>query len=503
MNAARGLRSISLPRRLVVEPRRPARVRNSSRAAWYVVAAVSVGAFMGQLDASIVTVALPSIGAHLHASVSATQWVSLSYLLTLVCLLVPIGRLADRAGRKLLYVYGFAVFTAGSALCAIAPTLGWLVGARVVQGAGAAMLQANSVALIREALPRRALTRGLGLQGAAQALGLASGPAIGGLLLALGTWRLLFLVNLPAGCAGIALGVLLLPRSARRRAAAPHGGSDRLGGLLLAACVGDVLLALSLALHASAAMLAALTVAALAAGIAFVRREARAPAPLLDLGLLRRPALSIGLSSGLISYAVMFGTLFVVPYYLVALHTSAAVIGAELAALPIALGIVAALAGRLGDTRRARAVPGAGMLIAAAGLLCVAAASAGPARIVGLIVVGAGIGAFTPANNAAIMGAAPDGRTGVVSGTLNLARALGTALGIALTSVLYAGATRASGVAGHVAPGAARDGLTLTLCVWAAVAAATGIGLLAARGALDRRPGVPAVARRECADRAA
>ena len=211
MDLAMASRARRLPRRLLVEPRRPARVRTSPSAAWYVVAAVSVGAFMGQLDASIALVALPRISSDFGASVSSAQWVSLSYLLVLACTLVPIGHLADRWGRKLLYMYGFAVFTAASAVCALAPTLGWLIAARVVQALGAAMLQANSVALIREALPNRSLGRGIGLQGAAQALGLAAGPAIGGVVLALGGWRLLFLVNLPAGCLGITLGWLLLP----------------------------------------------------------------------------------------------------------------------------------------------------------------------------------------------------------------------------------------------------------------------------------------------------
>lgn len=108
---------------------------------------------MGQLDASIVTLALPRIGAGLGQAAGAVRWVSLAYMLVLACTLVPVGLLADRFGRKLLYTYGFAVFTLGSVLCGLAPTPGWLIAARVLQGLGAAMLQANSVALIVESLP--------------------------------------------------------------------------------------------------------------------------------------------------------------------------------------------------------------------------------------------------------------------------------------------------------------------------------------------------------------
>ena len=204
-------------RRLLREPRRPAAVRESPRAPWLAVGTVCIGAFMGQLDVSIVTLALPHIGAGLHAGPGAVRWVALSYLLVLTGTLVAVGYLADRIGRKLLYTYGFAVFTAGSALCGLAPDLGWLIGARLLQGLGAAMLQANSVALIAATLPRRELARGIGIQGAAQASGLALGPVLGGLLLALGGWRLIFLMNLPAGLLGLALSRYLLPRTRSRR----------------------------------------------------------------------------------------------------------------------------------------------------------------------------------------------------------------------------------------------------------------------------------------------
>lgn len=132
----------------VREPPRPTWVRESPRAHWYVVATVCIGAFMGQLDASIVTVALPRLGHDLHATVGAVSWVALAYLLVLIATVAVVGRFADAFGRKLLYTYGFAVFTAASAVCGLAPDLPILIAARVVQALGAAMLQANSVALI-------------------------------------------------------------------------------------------------------------------------------------------------------------------------------------------------------------------------------------------------------------------------------------------------------------------------------------------------------------------
>ncbi|HEY2569930.1 MAG TPA: MFS transporter, partial [Solirubrobacteraceae bacterium] len=302
---------------LVRESPRPARVRAHRLAPWLVVATVAVGAFMGQLDASIVTLALPRIADSFGVAPGVVVWVSLSYLLVLVCALPLAGRLADRHGRKRLYVQGFVLFTVASLACGVAPDLPALIAARCVQGVGAALLQANSVALIREALDRDSLGRGLGVQGAAQAVGLAGGPAIGGLLLALGSWRLLFLVNVPAGIVGAAAGVLLLPRS---RTFAPAAPFDWRGALLLALAAAPFLAAVSLAREpgVTVTLLAVLSALALLATIGLFAVERRAAAPLLDPALLLRRPLATQLASGLVAQTVLFGALVVVPFDLVA-----------------------------------------------------------------------------------------------------------------------------------------------------------------------------------------
>jgi MFS family permease len=484
---------------LLREPRRPAAVRASSRARWFVVATVCIGAFMGQLDASIVTLALPHIGAALHAGAGTTRWVALAYLLALTGTLVAVGRLADRFGRKLLYLYGFAVFTAGSALCGLAGDLGWLIAARVLQGFGAALLQANSVALIATALRRGELARGIGVQGAAQASGLALGPVLGGLLLALGGWRLIFLVNLPAGVVGFALGWVLLPRSRPDALYASAAARDRRaradrpiaqdrpaptpfdwpGAALLAGALGALMLLLSLAGSVLHSPTRALALALLTVGLfaALLRRERRASAPVLDLALLRRPALARGLTAAGAAYVVMFGALYVVPYYLAAAGVPVALAGAQLAALPLALGIAAPLAGRAAGWLHPRTLTAGGLALAGAGLLVLALEHDLAGRLSGLALAGAGLGAFVPVNNATVMGFAPRGGAGGLSGVLNTTRGVGTALGVALAGLLYGAtvgsagpATRAAGAsAGEAAAG---RGLTVTLLALAAVAGA-------------------------------
>ena len=425
-------------RRLVTESRRPQSIRQHPRAHWFAVATVCIGAFMGQLDASIVTLALPTMQREFHASLGSVEWVALAYLLTLVSIITAIGRLADMFGRKLLYTYGFIVFTAGSLLCGMAPTLPLLIAARVLQAVGAAMLQANSVALIMHAMPRTQLGRGIGVQGAAQAVGLALGPALGGLLIALGGWRLIFFINVPAGVVGTALGWVMLPRT---RELGRRGRFDWPAAMLFMPTVGAVLIAISFGneLGWLSPPVLGLWVSAAVLGLAFWVRERLTTWPMVDLGLFARAAFSAGISSGLLSYLVTFGTLFVVPFFLQhGRGMSSAVVGGQLTALPVALGVVAPCAGRLSERIGSRPLTVGGMVVSAVALALLAVLRpAGPALAMGLALLGAGLGAFTPTNNATIMSAAPRTASGVAAGLLNMTRGLGTALGVALTGLVY------------------------------------------------------------------
>jgi EmrB/QacA subfamily drug resistance transporter len=420
-------------RRLAVEPRRPASVREHPHAQWLAVIAVCVGAFMGQLDASIVTVALPDIRDDLHVSLGAVEWVSLSYLLVLVGTISAVGRLADMLGRKLLYVYGFAVFTLASLGCGLAPTLSVLLILRVVQGVGAAMLQANSVALIRTTVRGDSLSHAIGLQGAAQAIGLAIGPAVGGLLVSAGGWRWVFYVNVPVGVLGVALGVLLLPRT---RVRAPLARFDGRGFATLLPASGSLLLALSLVgRDGPSTTVIALLAASAALWVAFVLSERRPGVPLVDLRLLRSRAVATGLSSGLLAYLVLFGVLFVTPLHLQSTFAeSPGVAGLTLAALPFALGLAAPIGSRLGPA--ATVVAGPALAAVACAILAVWPDNRG--LLVGMLALaGVGLGLFTPANNATVAGAGAAENAGMVSGVLNMTRGIGTSLGVAVAGATY------------------------------------------------------------------
>ncbi|PWI44497.1 MFS transporter [Streptomyces sp. ICBB 8177] len=422
---------------LTQERPRPARIRERPGGWWLAVTTVCFGAFMGQLDASIVTLTYRGLGSDFHTSPAAVEWVSLAYLITLVALLVPVGRLADAHGRKLFYLYGFVVFTAASAACGLAPSLAALVVFRVVQAAGAAMMQANSVALVATSAPRERMRTALGVQAAAQALGLALGPTVGGALVTTLGWRWVFGINVPIGVIALVAGHYLLPRT-RTRNRVP--GFDWPGLALLAPATTAGLLGVSAAsgLRVPGWAVGTLFAAAVAAGWGFAVRQGRAAAPLLDLGLLRRRAVSTGLAGALFGYLVLFGPLVLVPAALTAAGRSELTAGVVLTALPAGFAAAATGADRVlprGLPDRTRCLLGAGVCVAALAWL----AATGPAALgtltAALAVLGLGLGLFTPANNTLIMSAIPAGSSGTGGGLVNMARGLGTALGVALVTL--------------------------------------------------------------------
>jgi MFS family permease len=417
---------------LTSERPRPDVIRNRPDAWRLAVGAVCLGAFMGQLDASIVTLAYGGIGARFHASMAAVEWVSLAYLLTLVALLIPAGRLSDTHGRKLFYLYGFMVFTAASAACALAWSLGSLIAFRAAQAIGAALMQANSVALVTTSAPRHRMRSALGIQAAAQALGLALGPTVGGALVSAFGWRWVFAVNVPVGLLAFVAGHYLLPRTRIRDRAT---GFDWPGLTALAIATTSALLGVSAAsgLPVPGWGVAALLALAALAGWAFVVRQSRAATPLVDLRLLRVRAVSSGLVGALSGYLVLFGPLVLVPVVLAARGASVLTAGGVLTALPAGFAVAAIgadriLPGRLPDHRRCVL----GAAVGAVALTVLLLTPHTPSWLVpALALLGLGLGTFTPANNALIMRAIPVGSSGTGGGLVNMARGLGTALGVA------------------------------------------------------------------------
>lgn len=422
-------------RTILAEAPRPAAIRSHPWAPWLAVTVVCFGAFMGQLDASIVTLTFRPMEREFGAPLAAVQWVSLAYLLVLVALLIPAGRIADAVGRKLVYGYGFAVFTAGSAACAFAPSLGVLVACRVLQAVGAAMLQANSVGLVTTSAPPGRMRLGLSIQAAAQAIGLGLGPTLGGLLTQTAGWRAVYWINVPVGCLAMIAGRYLLPRTRERS----QGMSfDWPGAALLGTATVALLIALSVVggLPAPGWLGALMAGTAVAAGAAFALRQRRAPHPLIPHELVRSARITLGLAGALLGYLVLFGPLVLVPQ-LLAGHGSVIRTGLILSALPAGFGVAALTAEAVlprGLRNRTRgSIGAAACAVVMVMLIFMSSYTIGIVLLLGL--AGLSLGILVPANNALIMRTGAASSAGTLGGLVNMARGIGTTLGIALVTL--------------------------------------------------------------------
>jgi len=410
--------------------------------------------FMVILDTTIVNVALPSIGAGLHSSVTGLQWVVDAYTLVIAVLLLSAGSACDRLGAKGVFVVGLEAFTAGSGLCALAPGIDLLVGARVLQGAGAALVLPSSLAVIASAFSdSKARAQAIGVWAAVAGVATALGPVAGGLLVDFAGWRSVFLVNLPIGVAALVMARRRLSDTPRRPA-----GLD-LGGQLLAA--GSLaLVTFGLIEAGSAGWGSGVVVAAVGVGIGlgggFVVIESRVDHPMLSIRLFRSSMFSAANVVGLVLNFGVYGQVFVLSLYFQRGRGYSA-LATGLALLPFAVMTVAGPigVGRLVAKVGARLPMVTGQLCAAAGSVLLAAAGIHTPYsylVPGLVVLGIGMALVMPSMTAAVVQAAPGFQTGVASGVLNTSRQVGGAIGVAVLGSLVAEGHLVSGM--HLGLGA-------------------------------------------------
>lgn len=407
---------------------------------WFILGTVLVGATMSALDVSIVNVALPTLQTDFKVNLAMIEWVAMAYMLTLTIFLPLFGRLADIFGRSKMYNTGFVVFTVGSALCGLAPSAAFLVGARILQAVGAGLLQANSVALITQAFPASERGRAIGIQGAVQAIAMSVGPFVGGLLISAVSWRAIFYVNVPIGIIGTFAALYILPAG---EVSKQRESIDYLGTVLFATGLAFLVLAVNEGEGMGWTAPLILTYFVLAAVLltGFIVTEMRVRHPMIDLSLFKRYAFSAGNLTGLLSYYVLFAVLFLMPFYLEKIGGyTPALTGTILTPIPLAMAIVAPFAGHISDKYGSRLMTTWGMVVCAVSalLLIFMGHTTNIAVLVTvLIVLGIGMGLFTPPNNSAIMGSAPKERLGVAGGILNMMRALGLIFGVDISGVIF------------------------------------------------------------------
>ena len=435
------------------------------------LALICTGYFIVILDATVTNVALPSIGRGLHGSVTGLQWVVDAYTLSFAALLLTGGTLAERLGSRRVFTAGLVIFGAASAACGLAPSLGVLVAARLIQGVGAAVLVPSSLLLLQAAFTDpRERARALGLWGAIAGVGAASGPVVGGVLVSVWSWRGVFFLNLP-----FVIGALLAaPRFAP--VTPPRPRAVDLGGQALAvAGLGALTVGLVEAGRlgwTSPLVLAGFAVSA-AAWAAFAAVEHHGTDPMLPLRLFARRGFRTGTVVGLLINLGFYGQLFVMSLYFQDVRGYSA-LRTGLALLPEAalLTIASALSGRLMARTGPRVPMLIGLLLGGAGLIgLVVAGTDSPylVLVLPMIAAGSGMALTMPAATSAVMESAPADRGGVASGVINAARQAGGVLGVAiLGSLVSARATFIGGL---------RAGLIVAGCAFLAGAALVSAGL--------------------------
>ena len=407
---------------------------------WLVLSTVSLGSLMSTLDGSIVNIALPAVQTDFGIDLTTVEWVVVAYLLVVGSLLLPVGRLGEVATFKRVYLAGFALFTVASVLCGMSPNEYWLIGFRAIQACGAAAIMAMGPAVVARTFDATERGRALGLNGVSVSLGLSLGPALGGVLTQVASWRSIFLINAPIGVIAILWAWRVLPAEGR--------GRDQSFDLRGAALSGVALFSLLLALSegqswgwTSPATLV-LVAAFLILGTAFLLAERATLQPLLDLTLFRIRPFSFGLASVVVAFSGLFTATFLLPFLLEQGRGFSPVeAGLLLTPVPISMAIVAPFSGAASDRFGPGILASSGMLLMVLALLSLTQLPvefALPDLIWRLVLMGVGQGLFMSPNSSAVLGSVPGRRVGTASGTLAQMRVSGQALGIALSAAIVA-----------------------------------------------------------------
>jgi EmrB/QacA subfamily drug resistance transporter len=407
---------------------------------WWSILGISIGVFIFALDVYIVNLALPIMVESLHTNFATIQWVVLSYLLAILIFVLSAAKLGDMWSKKRLYIMGLIVFTLSSLLCGLAPNVGFLIAFRALQGLGAAFISGLGTAMIVEVFPVKERGLGLGIRAGVFGLGIMLGPTVGGLLITLGNWPLIFLINVPIGIIACLIVAYLVPPS---EIYFTKPSFDVIGTLILTLTLTCFTLGITLLQSQGFGSNTALTLLIVSAISfpCFLVAEARLAEPMLDLRIFQSLEFSLGLSLRFLGNFVMAGVIFMLPFFLklVKQYTTEEA-GLLLAVPPIIIVLTAPIAGILSDRFGSHIISLIGLVLMAIGCLVVSTFDTQltvVSYILGIIPYGLGVGMFQSPNNSAIMGAAPKHSLGIASGLLSLSRILGQTAAIPLVGAVF------------------------------------------------------------------
>ena len=426
---------------------------------YWAIATIILAITMTVLDSTVVNVALPSLARDFRTSNAASVWVINSYQVAILIALLPLASLGEIVGYRRVSQWGLAIFTAASLACALAPTLGFLGVARIVQGLGAAGVMSVSSALVRFTYPHRMLGRGIGINAFSVAVAGALGPTIASAILAVTQWRWLFAVNLPIGVLTIAVALYALPETERSHRRLNYGGVVLQSGTF-ALLIGGLQ---SFARETITPMGFAEIAGGCILGALLVRHEINRDMPLIPFDLLRLRLFSLSVATSVGSFMAQTAALVALPFEIQRVGHSAAVTGLLMTPWPVGVALAAPVAGRLADRYPAGILGSVGLVAMGSGLALLALfpAQGSPADLVWrMALCGLGFGFFQTPNNRTLIASAPRARTGAAGGMLATARLLGQTLGAAGVAILFRafpekGSNLALGVAAALALAAA------------------------------------------------
>jgi EmrB/QacA subfamily drug resistance transporter len=416
----------------------------SPRYKWYAFGALSVGTFASVVDHSSVAVALPSIATYFHTDLPSVQWVVIGFAMTIIALLLPVGRLADLVGLKKVYIAGSIVLIVGAIFAGASDRLSVLLLARIIQGAGAAMTQGTGMAIIVAVFPASERGKAIGLIMTMVGAGAIAGPAVGGLLVDFLGWRSVFLANVPVVAVGVALGLAVLsdPANGHTQGADKKGGFDWLGASLSSLALLAFLIAITNA-HRTGWL--SLPILAAAAGFAallatFLWWEGRCSSPMLDLSFFRKRSFTLGVSAAFLTFVGSSAVLFMTPFYLQnVLGYSPRAAGLVVVPGALCLTLLGPASGRLSDRYgwRIFTVGGLGLGVCGLSLLTRLTQDSSLLLVIpALVLQSCGMGVFYSPNSSSVLSAVGRESYGVVSGFLNLVRNTGNVTSVAVATAI-------------------------------------------------------------------
>lgn len=408
---------------------------------WLILTVVSVGTFLSAMSSSIVNVALPFIGNYFDVEMVALEWVIMAYLLVISSLLIAYGRLGDMFGYKIIYLSGFVIFTLGATLCALAGSIQQLIGYRVLQGIGAGMIMAMGPAILTAAFAPQERGKAMGFNGMVVASALATGPFLGGILVQLFDWRMIFYMNIPIGIIGVLWGNYILTSDRRVR----KQQFDYLGALSLFFTLFSLLLSIS---HGQQwGWASPQTTLLFAFGLLmlafFIWWELRHAEPLMDLRLFKIRIFTAASISALLNYMAMFSYIFLMPFYLKeVIDLSPSKIGMIMVISPLVILLSSPVSGMLSDKIGSQLLSSLGMAITCLSLFLLSGLGISlnlMAILLPLGLFGLGSGLFQAPNSSALMGSVPKHRLGIASSTVASVRNIGMVMGIAISGAVFNG----------------------------------------------------------------